>query len=129
VSTYSQRILKQRQRYRKLRGEWILFGGKEYKVFVESVSGAQAGEQAVPRETYSIYIASTDPSLFDFDPLDFAPNTAIQPPTEGSEFTRNNLIYVCSNVRYENEDTDTIGLLCDCLRKIWATPIPAPPTP
>ena len=122
MSANSARVLRQQYRFVKKRGEFVTFKGVNYRCFVKEVAGVHAGEQTLGHATYGIYLASAVPSVFDFSPLDFYPNTHVQPPMETDELTRNALIYVVTAVDYSNEDTDTGGFWCYALRKIWETP-------
>ena len=122
MSLRSSRITRRLQRFRNRNGENVLFNGVSYKCFVEEVSSVHAGAHALNYGTFGIYEAAAVPSIFDFNPLDFYPNTTVQPPKESDQLTRNSLIFVVTAIDYSNEDTDTDGLWVYALRKIWATP-------
>lgn len=122
MSAKSQRLLREQDRFIRDNGEDVLFKGGSYRCFVQEISGAHAGEQALSHTAYGIYIASSVPSRFDFAPKDFFPFTSVQPPMETDELTRNKLIYVVTAVNYDNEDDDTVIFWCYALRKIWETP-------
>lgn len=125
MSTLSQAMVKALQRGRDVAGEWVLFHGKPYRCRTVEVAGAKAGEQAVSHLVYGVFLASVAPRLFEFNAMDFQPNTSVTPPIEGDELVRNGLIYVCTSVDYVNIDDDTVAIQCYCLRKIWQVP-PAP---
>jgi hypothetical protein len=126
VSALSEATILALEQGRAIAGEDVVMNGATYRVRTVEVSGAKAGEQALPHTTYGIYVASAAPRLFDFSPRSFVPYTAVPPPTEGTEVTRNNLVYVFASVDYENIDNDTVAIYCYGLRKIWTVPVPAP---
>lgn len=125
MSKQSEKIAAIKQRHRQRYGEDIILRGVVYRCRTVEATGAKAGETAIPRGVYGIYIAASVPRLFDFSPADFAPTTNILPPIEGEEVTRNALIYVLATVDYENVDTDTVSIYCYGLRKIWNIPPPS----
>ena len=73
-------------------GETVTFRGLPYRVTTKAVAGAKAGEQAVPRGVFGVFVADTSPRSYNFTPTDFAPTTNVPPPIEGEEITRNGLV-------------------------------------
>ena len=100
-------------------GETVTFRGLPYRVTTKAVAGAKAGEQAVPRGVFGVFVADTSPRSYNFTPTDFAPTTNVPPPIEGEEITRNGLVNVITAVDYINVDTDTVAIICYALRKVW----------
>ena len=64
------------------------------------------------------FIASIDPRVFNFDPLDFQPNTEVLAPTLGDEIQWMDLRYLLTRVTYDNVGDDTIAILCYGYRRI-----------
>jgi hypothetical protein len=122
MSAQSERITRQLKWFRDAHGEPVIFKGVTYRCFVEEVAGAHAGEQALPRAEYGIYIAAAVPDIFDFSPLDFAPTTSITAPKESDTLTRNNRVYIITAVDYENEAADTGGFFVYALCRIVGVP-------
>lgn len=119
MSQVSERLQRQLEAFRNTYGELVEFNGVEYRCFVEEVTGAKAGQQGVSQATFGVFVASTAPAIFDFNPRDFAPWTEVQQPGQGDELIRNGLIYVVTSFDFENVDTDTDGFYCYAMRKIW----------
>lgn len=100
-------------------GQSVTFNGRTYtNVTVESVAGAQAGEQGVPRAGLSVDIAATDAHVFAFDPRDFTPYTDDPPPKNADILGWNGWDWRVTNPSVENMNTDTLLILIYALRQI-----------
>lgn len=118
MSALSRRMDYQLQRLRDREGTAVLFKGVSYQVETESVSGAEVGEQGLPK-TLGPYIASADPRVFIFSPRYFSPSTAVQCPIEGNQLIWHDLRYRVVNTTFEDQDDDTTSVLVYAYREIF----------
>jgi hypothetical protein len=100
-------------------GEDVTWNGVSYRVLTKSTQGA--GQNSVHEGFFSAFNADAAPRLFDFNPLDFLPNTTITPPIEGAILVRNGLNYLVTAVEYINVDGDTLAYRCSCIKYINQT--------
>jgi hypothetical protein len=119
MSALSQQLLRGRQTLRVHLGADVTWNGVSFRVLTKGTQGA--GENSVHEGFFSAFTSDAAPRLFDFNPLDFLPNTAIVPPIEGAILVRNGLNYLVTAVEYINVDGDTLAYRCSCIKYVNQT--------